>query len=121
MTNGARVWGEIELELEVKDWLGSLAKRDFSQAMAHIDLLAREGNHLSEPHSRQLRGRLRELRFFVNGSPHRITYFVQSGRRIILLTVFRKTKQRERAEIDRAERAMRRCIAEGHTAEEDLP
>jgi hypothetical protein len=50
---------------------------------------------------------------------HRITYYIASGRRIILLTVFRKTQRQERAEIARAERAMKRCIAEGHTAEEE--
>jgi hypothetical protein len=49
----------------------------------------------------------------------RVSYFVASGRRIVLLTVFRKTRQREEAEINRAEGAMRRCIAEGHAAEEE--
>jgi len=34
------------------------------------------------------------------------------------LTVFRKTKMREPEEIARAETAMRRCIAKGHTAED---
>lgn len=46
-----------------------------------------------------------------------MSYFIASGRRIILLTVFRKTRRQERAEIDRAERAMNRCVTEGHTAE----
>ncbi len=49
----------------------------------------------------------------------RVSYFVASGRRIILLSVFRKTKQREEAEIDRAAAAMSRCIAEDHTTEEN--
>lgn len=47
----------------------------------------------------------------------RITYYIATGRRIILLTVFRKQRQRERAEIDRAVLVMEKCIAEGHTAE----
>jgi hypothetical protein len=62
--------------------------------------------------------KLRELRFYIGREQHRITYYMAAGRRIILLTVFRKTRGRERREIDRAERAMERCIAEGHTAEE---
>ena len=41
-----------------------------------------------------------------------------TGRRIILLTVFKKSRQRETGEIDRAELAMQRCIEKGHTAEE---
>lgn len=48
-----------------------------------------------------------------------MSYFIATGRRIILLTVFRKTRQREEAEIERAEAAMRRCVAEGHAVEEN--
>ena len=48
----------------------------------------------------------------------RITYYIATGRKIILLTVFRKTKRREAAEIERAEAVMRVCISEGHAAEE---
>jgi hypothetical protein len=57
-------------------------------------------------------GKLRELRFHVGREHVRITYFIAPGRRIILLTVFRKTRQRERAEIDRAWRAMQTCITD---------
>jgi hypothetical protein len=64
------------------------------------------------------KGKLRELRFYVGRDRTRITYYIATGRRIILLTVFRKTKRREAAEIDRAQRVMRLCISEGHAAEE---
>ena len=83
------------------------------------DLLEREGVHLGEPYTRQLRGKLRELRFYVGREQIRVSYFIATGRRIILLTVFRKTQQREEAEVVRAEAAMRRCVAERHTSEED--
>jgi hypothetical protein len=36
-----------------------------------------------------------------------------------LLTVFVKTRQRERREVDRARRAYQRCVDEQHTTEED--
>ncbi len=62
-------------------------------------------------------GELRELRFYLGRDRTRITYYIAKGRRIILLTVFRKSNQREPAEIDRAERMMLTCIAEGHVAE----
>ena len=39
----------------------------------------------------------------------------------MLLTTFRKQRQNERREITRARAAMERCIAEGHTAEEEDP
>ena len=49
----------------------------------------------------------------------RITYWIASGRRIVMLTVFTKTRMREEREIDRARRAMARCIAEGHDIAEE--
>lgn len=73
---------------------------------------------LAEPYTRQLRGKLRELRAYIAGRPTRVTYFIAPGRRVILLTVFPKTQWREPAEVERADRAMRRCIEEGHDTEE---
>ena len=67
---------------------------------------------------RQLRGKLRELRFYLGRERWRITYYITMDRRIILLTVFHKTARRQRAEIDRAVAAMERCITEGHTADD---
>jgi hypothetical protein len=112
-------WGSVELEPEVEEWLGRLSEEDFGQAAFYIDLLAERGVHLGEPYTKQLRGKLRELRFYIGREQHRITYYLARGRRIILLTVFTKTRRRERKEIDRAKRAMERCIAEGHTVEEE--
>jgi hypothetical protein len=45
--------------------LRSMRSRSGDPAIAgrHIDLLEREGVHLGEPYTRQLRGKLRELRF----------------------------------------------------------
>lgn len=112
-------WGEIEPHYEVRDWLLSLDKQRFGIALRHIDRLASEGPTLDEPYTRQLRGKLRELRFFLGREQVRITYFIHTERRIVLLTVFRKTARQERREIDRAERAMLDCIAEGHTPDEE--
>lgn len=112
-------WGSIEVEPEVEAWLLVLSEDDFGQAAFYVDLLAERGVHLGEPYTRQLRGKLRELRFYLGRQRYRISYYVATGQRIILLTVFRKTRQRERSEVDRADRAMKRCIAEGHTAEEE--
>lgn len=111
-------WGTIEVEPEVTEWLLSLDDEDFGQVERYIDLLADEGVHLGEPFTRQLRGKLRELRFYLGRSQTRITYYIATGRRIVLLTVFAKTRPRERAEIGRAWRAMQRCIDEEHMAEE---
>ncbi|MFN2496723.1 MAG: type II toxin-antitoxin system RelE/ParE family toxin [Pseudonocardiaceae bacterium] len=71
------------------------------------------------PSERQLDGKLRELRFHLGGQAVRVTYWIASGRRIVLLTVFGKTRMRESREIDRARQALRQCIAAEHTADED--
>jgi hypothetical protein len=52
----------------------------------------------------------------------RVTYWIASGRRIILLTMFRKTRMQEDQQIDRARRALARCQQQAHTLdEEDTP
>ncbi|TYC07263.1 type II toxin-antitoxin system RelE/ParE family toxin [Micromonospora sp. WP24] len=81
-------------------------------------LLAGRGVLLDEPYTKQLDGKLRELRFYLERDPVRVTYWIASDRRIILLTVFRKTRARENREIERARRALERCIAERHTVTE---
>lgn len=112
-------WGEVELEPEVDEWIDSLDQHGQETVAFYIDQLAIRGVLLGEPYSRQLSGKLRELRFHLGGEAIRITYWIAPGRRIILLTVFRKHRMRERAEVQRALRAMRRCIDEAHTADEE--
>lgn len=112
-------WGSVEIEDEVDSWLRSLPGDAFGRAQFYIDLLEREGPLLGEPYSRQLRGKLRELRFYLATDSVRLTYYLARGKRIILLTVFKKTQRREEREIERAERAMQACIDAGHSAEED--
>jgi len=82
-------------------------------------LLADQGPLLGEPYTRQLDRKLRELRFHLSGAAIRITYWVAPERRIVLLTVFAKTRMSERREIERARRAWARCVAEAHTVDED--
>ena len=109
----------VELEPEVRRWLEDLPSRHFGAAAFHIDLLGDRGPLLGEPYTRQLSGKLRELRFHLAGEAVRVTYWIAPGRRIILLTVFTKRRMRETAEVRRAEQAMRRCRAEMHVAEDD--
>ncbi|MEU7930811.1 type II toxin-antitoxin system RelE/ParE family toxin [Micromonospora echinofusca] len=108
-------WGSVELEPEIRDWLEGLPSADFARAAFYIDLLGSKGVLLGEPHSRQLDGKLRELRFYLERDAVRVTYWIASDRRIILLTVFRKTRMREDREVERARRAFERCVAERHT------
>lgn len=112
-------WGTVELEPEVRDWLDKLPTGQFATAAFYLDLIAERGAALSEPYTKQLDGKLRELRFHLDGQAIRVSYWIASGRRIVLLTVFMKTRQRDAREVDRARRVMARCIAENHTLDEE--
>jgi phage-related protein len=114
---GAMPWGTVELEPEVRDWLERLPTAQFATAAFYVDLLAERGSLLGEPYTRQLDGKLRELRFHLERRAVRVTYWIATGRRIVLLTVFMKSRMREEREIERARRALARCEAEEHTAE----
>ncbi|MFF9778712.1 type II toxin-antitoxin system RelE/ParE family toxin [Streptomyces sp. NPDC013978] len=111
-------WGEVELEPEVEQWFLGLSAGHRGTVAFYVDLLAAQGPLLSEPYSRQLNGKLRELRFHLDTDAVRITYWIASGRRIILLTAFRKRRMRETAEVARARRALVRCVEERHTVDE---
>jgi hypothetical protein len=67
-------WSQVELEPEVSDWLEGRDDQRWAQALFHLDLLEERGALLSEPYTRQLSGKLRELRFYCGGERTRITY-----------------------------------------------
>ena len=102
----AMAWGAVELEPEVEKWLESLPTAQFAHAAFYVDLLAEQGPLLAEPYTKQLDRKLRELRFHLDRRAVRITYWIATDRRIILLTVFHKTRMRDEREIDRARRAL---------------
>src|SRR5919204_1572027 len=110
-------WGAVELEPEVEKWLESLPTALFARAAFYVDLLAEHGPLLGEPYTKQLDGKLRELRFHLESFPVRITYWIAEKRRIILLTVFYKSRAHERREIGRARRALARCMTEAHSVD----
>lgn len=112
-------WGTVELEPEVREWLKQLPVEQFATVAFYVDLLSEEGPLLGEPYTRQLDGKLRELRFHLDRQSVRVTYWIASGRRIVLLTTFVKNRMREVREVDRARRALDRCIAEDHTLEDE--
>lgn len=107
------------MEPEVEQWMNDLSSHDFACVLPHVERLADRGNLLRMPASRALGDGLFELRFDVVRVAWRIPYFYTSGRRIVLLTVFRKQRQNERSEVQRARSAMKRCLEEAHTVEEE--
>jgi phage-related protein len=90
----------------------------FATAAFYVDLIGEHGPLLGEPYTRQLDGKLRELRFHLERRSVRVTYWIASGRRIVLLTVFAKSRMRETGEVERARRALAQCMAEEHTVED---
>jgi hypothetical protein len=114
----AMSWGTVELEPEVREWLECLPTVHFARAAFYVDLLTEQGVLLGEPYTKQLDGKLRELRFYLDQDAMRITYWIAPGRRIVLLTVFRKSRWQEFREVERARRAMARCRAEAHQVSE---
>ncbi|CAL9505514.1 MULTISPECIES: type II toxin-antitoxin system RelE/ParE family toxin [Streptomyces] len=104
----------IELEPEVRAWLETLPLPDYRTAERFADRLATDGPALPFPLASHLGDGLRELRI----GPMRVTYWFAPGRRAVLLTVFRKTRMRERDEVLRAQRARKLCEAEHSPAGE---
>jgi hypothetical protein len=100
---------EVEIEPEVRSWLASLSDRDFGRVDFLVGLLAEHADNLGEPYTRHLGGQVRELRFHLLRQQTRVTYWLAPGRRVILLTVFRKTRSAETAEVARALQAQKIC------------
>ncbi|WP_405770907.1 type II toxin-antitoxin system RelE/ParE family toxin [Streptomyces sp. NBC_01538] len=109
----------IEIGPEVRQWLELLSDQQYDKTERAVDMLAARPTTLGEPFSRHLGGEVRELRFVMTGTRCASRTGLPPERRIVLLTVFRKTRQREEAEVERARQAQRVCEGEhgpaGHT------
>lgn len=99
----------VEVEPEVRAWLEGLSDRDFGRVDFLVGLLAEHAETLGEPHTRHLGGKLRELRFSLLSRQTRVTCWLAPQRRIVLLTVFAKTRGAETAEVERAQKAQKNC------------
>ena len=84
----------VEIEPEVRSGLEGLSDLEFGRADFIVGLIAEHADTLGEPYTRHLGGKVRELRFHLLARQPRITYWLAPCRRIMLLTVFRKTRKR---------------------------
>jgi len=109
---------EIEIEPEVRSWLAQLSDRDFGRVDFLVGLLAEHAEDLGQPYTRHLRGKVRELRFHLLHQQTRVTYWLAPGRRVILLTVFHKTRPAQTAEVARALDMQKICEAKHGPAHE---
>jgi hypothetical protein len=110
----------IELEPEVRDWLEALPAKHFLKVDEYVGLLAEHAAALGEPYARHLGDGVRELRPTLDGAAIRITYWLTPDRTAVLLTVFRKTRMREEAEVERAKVARKTCETEHGPAHEEF-
>ncbi|MEU9163836.1 type II toxin-antitoxin system RelE/ParE family toxin [Streptomyces sp. NPDC048424] len=99
----------IEVEPEVRQWLEGLTDREHTQVERYADRLAEEGPRMPMPRSKPLGGGLHELRFHLGDDDIRIPYWFAPDGRAVLLTVFRKTRMNEEAEVARARKAQWTC------------
>ncbi|MGW0663622.1 type II toxin-antitoxin system RelE/ParE family toxin [Streptodolium elevatio] len=105
----------IELEPEVRQWLESLTMSEYRRVEELADLLAEHATTLDEPYTKALGDDVRELRLRLHPLSMRITYWLAPGRRVVLLTVFAKTRDREHRQVERAKVARKIC-ADHHLA-----
>jgi len=91
----------------VGEFIDALPVGTQAKIFRFIDLLARRHVLLKEPYTKQIRGKLRELRVVDAVGKIRVLYFAHTGKRFILLHGFvKKTGKTPSREIDIAEQRM---------------
>jgi putative component of toxin-antitoxin plasmid stabilization module len=100
---------DVELHDEVSEWIDALDDGEWDRTVVILDRLASLGPQARMPLSRSLGEGLFELRFTLGPTARRITYRFTRDGRIVLLTTFRKQRNNERHEIDRARTAAEHC------------
>lgn len=100
---------DLELHDEIVEWMDSLNAAGWDRTVVVIDRLVTLGSSARMPLSRSLGDGLFELRFTLGSTARRITYRFTKDGRIILLTTFRKQRNNERNEINRARKAAEDC------------
>jgi hypothetical protein len=92
----------------------SLSDSDYKRVDEVCGLLAEKGTELGGPWSDHLDGPVRELRLRLRDVAARVTHWCTPDGRIVLLTAFRKTRQHEQRQIDRAVRSQKTCERAHH-------
>lgn len=98
----------------VADFLSSLTDNDRVKAAHQIKLPAEFGVMLKEPYSRQVHGKIRELRASGKAGEIRILYFPYKDKTFVLLNAFvKKTQKTPQKEIETAVKRMQNVIETG--------
>ena len=98
----------------VKDFFNSLPVSARAKVVRIMDMLVDHSVLLKEPYTRQVRGKIRELRIKDNQGAIRVLYFTYTGKRFILLHGFiKKTEKTPVRDIEIAEQRMNEYIIRG--------
>jgi Phage derived protein Gp49-like (DUF891) len=106
---------EIDLEPEVEVWLLDLPYIHYQRVMRNVDDYLVTGGVPDGDHVKKLQDTddVYELRVALDRTTWRISFWKPGSQIIILLTVFRKTREGvQKPDVDRAVRAKRTCQAE---------
>ena len=90
----------------------SLDDAEWDRTVVVIGRLAALGSTARMPLSRSLGDGLFELRFSLGPTARRVTYRFTKNGRIVLLTTFRKQRNNERSEANRARQTAAACARE---------
>ena len=93
------MWNIIFYEKEdgtkpVEEFLDTLPSKHRAKAVWEMELLGESGVTLGKPYTSHISGKLWELRIKFASDISRVFYFVQSGKKIVLLHGFVKKSQR---------------------------
>jgi len=105
---------EIGLEPEVEAWLLDLPYSHYQRVMRNVDDYLVTGGVPDGDHVKKLQDAdgVYELRVALDRTTWRISFWKPGGHVIILLTVFRKTREgAQKSDVDQAVRSKRTCQA----------
>jgi phage-related protein len=103
-----------EVGKPARDFIESLSMPARVKIYRNIKILEQQGVLLKEPYTRQIFGKIRELRIYDGHGAYRILFFSFTGRRIILLHGFsKKTDKTPQGDIETARRRMADFVARG--------
>lgn len=89
--------------MPVKDFLNSLSKDDQEEIYQSINFLWKRQGRLPPPYTKHIYKKIWELRIKHKNRQHRIFYFLDSKRKIVLLSAFlKKSAKTPRAEIKKS-------------------
>lgn len=99
------------------DFINSLPDKTKARVLRIIKLLKEYGVLLKEPYTKQIKGKIRELRIKDAQGNIRVLYFTYTGQRFILLHGFvKKTDKTPSRDIEIAEKRMKDFIQRGGIA-----